>query len=79
MGLSRSISAKWKSTKTNPSADVLPKIADYFEVPVDYLLGHYPIIDMLKTVYQHTIKEKEKQYDDVINSYFDGLMKPKKG
>jgi len=35
--------------------------------------------NMLKTVYQHTIKEKEKQYDDVINSYFDGLMKPKKG
>ena|GEM_PF-766662 len=50
MGLSRSISAKWKSTKTNPSADVLPKIADYFEVPVDYLLGHYPIIDMYEVV-----------------------------
>lgn len=30
--------------------------------------------NMLKTVYQHTIKEKERQYDDVINSYFDGLI-----
>ncbi len=39
MGLSRSIAAKWKNTKTNPSAEVLPKIAKYFDVSVDYLLG----------------------------------------
>ena len=39
MGLSRSIAAKWKNTKTNPSAEVLPKIAKYFNVSVDYLLG----------------------------------------
>ena len=39
MGLSRSIAAKWKSTKTNPSADVLPAIANYFGVTIDYLLG----------------------------------------
>ena len=38
MGLSRSIAAKWKNTKTNPSAEVLPKIANYFGVTVDYLL-----------------------------------------
>jgi len=39
MGLSRSIAAKWKNTQTKPSADVLPKIADYFGVSTDYLLG----------------------------------------
>lgn len=38
MGLSRSIAAKWKNTKTNPSADVLPKIAKYFGVTTDFLL-----------------------------------------
>lgn len=38
MGLSRSIAAKWKNTKTNPSAEVLPKIANYFGVTADYLL-----------------------------------------
>lgn len=38
MGLSRSIAAKWKNTQTNPSADVLPKIARYFDVTTDYLL-----------------------------------------
>lgn len=39
MGLSRSLAAKWKNTKQNPSAEVLPKIAAYFDVSVDYLLG----------------------------------------
>lgn len=39
MGLSRSIAAKWKNTRTNPSAEVLPKIAKYFGVSADYLLG----------------------------------------
>lgn len=33
--------------------------------------------NMLKTVYQHTIKEKEKQYDDAINKYFSDLIDPK--
>lgn len=39
MGLSRSIAAKWKNTRTKPSAEVLPKIASYFGVTTDYLLG----------------------------------------
>lgn len=39
MGLSRSIAAKWKNTKTSPSLDVLTKIADYFGVSADYLLN----------------------------------------
>lgn len=29
----------WKSGKAKPSADALLKIADYFDVSVDYLLG----------------------------------------
>lgn len=39
MGLSRSLAAKWKSTGENPRADVLPKIAEYFNVSASYLLG----------------------------------------
>lgn len=42
MGLSRSIAAKWKNTRSNPSAEVLPKIAQYFNVSTDYLLGNEP-------------------------------------
>lgn len=39
MGLSRSLAAKWKNTSATPSADVMSKIADYFGVTTDYLLG----------------------------------------
>lgn len=40
MGLSRSLGAKWKNTGANPSYEVLTKMAGYFDVPVDYLLGN---------------------------------------
>jgi repressor LexA len=39
MGLSRSVAAKWKNTGANPSASIVPKIASYFGVTADYLLG----------------------------------------
>lgn len=32
--------------------------------------------NMLKTVYQHTIKEKELTYDEMIDGYFEKLMDP---
>lgn len=39
MGLSNSITTKWKKTGATPSGDTLHKIATYFGVSVDYLLG----------------------------------------
>ncbi len=39
MNLSRSLAAKWKNTKATPSAEVLSKIAEYFGVTVDCLIG----------------------------------------
>ena len=32
--------------------------------------------NMLKTTYQYTIKEKETEYDKLIDNYFEDLMKP---
>lgn len=40
MNLSRSLGAKWKNTRANPSYDVLLRMSDYFEVSIDYLLGN---------------------------------------
>lgn len=39
MGLSNSITTKWKKTGATPSGDTLHRIAEYFGVTVDYLLG----------------------------------------
>lgn len=40
MGLSRSLAAKWKATGTEkPSADALEKMAVYFEMTIEEILG----------------------------------------
>jgi len=39
IGLNHSAIDNWKSGKAKPSADALAKLADYFDVSVDYLLG----------------------------------------
>ena len=38
-GLANASVQAWKNGKSKPSADALTKIADYFHVSVDYLLG----------------------------------------
>ena len=40
MGLSNSLATKWKNTKAIPKGETLAKIADYFGVSVEYLLGN---------------------------------------
>lgn len=42
IGLSRTIGTKWKTTGATPQGETLSKIADYFGVSVDYLLGNEP-------------------------------------
>ncbi len=39
IGLSNATPTKWKKTGATPVGDTLNKIADYFGVSVDYLLG----------------------------------------
>lgn len=40
IGLSNSITTKWKKTGATPNTDTLNKIAKYFSVSVDYLAGN---------------------------------------
>lgn len=39
MGVSQQAIAKWETDKATPDPDALSKLADYFSVSVDYLLG----------------------------------------
>lgn len=39
IGLSNSITTKWKKTGATPSGETLEKVATYFGVSADYLLG----------------------------------------
>lgn len=40
LGFSNGLYSQWKSGLQKPSAKKLEKIAEYFDVTVDYLLGH---------------------------------------
>ena len=44
IGLSHSIASKWKRTGATPDGSTLLKIANYFHVSVDYLLGEDGLI-----------------------------------
>ena len=39
IGLSNSITTKWKKTGATPGVETLDKVAAYFNVSMDYLLG----------------------------------------
>lgn len=57
---------------TNASVMLASGIPDKYSMK---RMGH-ATNNMLKTTYQHTIKEKEAEYDKLIDSYFEDLMKP---
>lgn len=39
IGVSQSVIGYWRKGKTTPNADYIIKLAEYFEVCTDYLLG----------------------------------------
>ncbi|MBC8546491.1 helix-turn-helix transcriptional regulator [Clostridiaceae bacterium NSJ-31] len=64
MGLSRSLAAKWKNTKATPSADAMSKIANYFGVTVDYLLG----IEQKKSSTEETAEDRDAEIRAMLHS-----------
>lgn len=54
LGIDRSTYTKYESGKSKPDSDMLIKIADYFGVSIDYLLGRTDV----PTVREQTVKYK---------------------
>ena len=63
-GIAQSTLSDWKSGKSVPKADKLQKIADFFGVPVEYLMTG------------EEKKDGPKYYlnDDIIDNYFENIM-----
>lgn len=61
IGLSNSTVTKWKKTGATPEGATLSKIASYFDVSIDFLLGKTPDAYLLVTEYQ--LSEAEKAYE----------------
>ena len=58
IGLSNSITTKWKKTGATPSGETLSRIAGYFEVSTDFLLGKEPEVPLIDTTKQDDILDE---------------------
>ena len=88
LGFSENLFYKWKTS--NPKATDLAKVADYFHVTVDYLLGRdedgilpeSDWLEMLKSQENFSgspTSEKDKEIlKNVVLNYLKGQMKDKK-
>ncbi|MEK4255456.1 helix-turn-helix domain-containing protein [Ureibacillus sp. FSL K6-2830] len=61
IGVSNAVLSRYESGDRKPDFDILNKIADYFEVSVDYLLGRTDIPDPTPH------KEVDKEFQSFIN------------
>ena len=73
INVSQSTVGMWESGKRTPDSEMLAKIADYFDVSVDYLIGRsseYSVNDELKGVdfalYNETKELNDSQKKDVL-------------
>lgn len=70
-GIATSTLSDWKKGKSIPKADKLRRIADYFNVTVDYLLGKTPYRTMIEQLVaeRDLIKDIKFNTPDVIKEH----------
>lgn len=77
IGLSNSAANGWKNG-TQPKADVLCKLADYFNVSVDYLLGRESIQNQDVDV-QADIHDLSPDDREMLSEVTDVIIKHRRG
>lgn len=75
IGLSNATPTKWKKTGATPVGDTLDKIAVYFGVSVDYLLGKEKttMISLFEGVGGRLSEAPDITLDDELNEYLEEL------
>ena len=61
-GLAQSVISMWKTRGSTPQAATVQKLADYFGVTVDYLLGK----DEKEKLDDHMTVEQKSQYNEIM-------------
>ena len=74
LGLSTAISTKWKNGAV-PNAEILLKLADYFSVTVDYLLGRDNVIQKIEPNLKDEGVALYEQLDDNDRAEIRGEMR----
>ena len=81
IGLSRTIGTKWKTTGATPQGETLSKIADYFGVSVDYLLGNEPKEKTPAETGERTVSDEDIMFalfngaDDITDEMFEEVKR----
>lgn len=84
--LPNSAFSQWNTGKAKPSAEALSKIADYFDVSVDYLLGRTDVpnivvpklIESLPLAFNGGMDDLSQDDIDSINEYVEFIRNKKK-
>ena len=72
IGLSNATATKWKKTGATPSGETLSKIATYFNVPIEYLLGNednppaHDILDDVDIAFYGNYKELSEDEKNTV-------------
>jgi transcriptional regulator with XRE-family HTH domain len=64
IGVSQTTFSNWKNGRSVPKQDKLRKIADYFGVTIDYLMGRD-----VKTVSNHDLNNEASRFEAMISEY----------
>ncbi|MGM9571245.1 MAG: helix-turn-helix domain-containing protein [bacterium] len=77
LGMSQQAIAKWETEKATPDPEMITKIADYFNITTDYLLGREEKQSSSKTELSKRVKkeitEELKKFEESLMNA-DGLM-----
>ena len=75
IGLTRGIIASWRNGKYKPGTDALIKIADYFNVSLDYLVGRSPPQSVDELGIQQEIIQDLSQLNQASQIFIHGEIK----
>ena len=70
LNVQKSAISKYELGRTQPSTDILEKLADYFEVSIDYLLGKTNFRNHIETIALHRVGDPK---DDLPQEALDKI------
>ena len=71
LGISRTAYSNYENGKRNPDIETLKRIAEYFNVSIDYLLNHIPNVDDKQLI---LLTKKEVEVFEKFQSLSQNLL-----
>ena len=78
LGVSKASVSKWETAQSYPDITLLPKLAAYFNISIDELMGYLPQMtkdDIRKTYHQLAAKFSSQPFDEVLEECREVIKK----